>query len=527
MAVINEKELPPNSRPLWLKATSAIETRNFGYAVSLIQVILKESPNFLVGRQWLRRAELATAKGGKGFLKGFSGSSLQAMKSQGLIKKDPQAAILAAEEILEKEPHNIGANSLLRDAAAAAGMIETVGFALETMRDAEPKNTKIMHELARHYTATDQAEKAIEIYNNISTVNPADIEAIKGGKDAAARASMRTGGWDQIGKDGTSYRDVLKNPEEAKKLEAESRIVKDENVIDRLLEQQYALYNENPQNLDVVRKIATLNEDKDDLEGALQYYRWAVELTQNGDPGLVRKVNDLTMKTLDRSISERERWLEENPAVNSAADEEARETTSRITSELEEFRRQKAEMMIKHRPRAGGAQPDRPQFSLRTRRSTRKSQAVHGGHRGVAAGAEQSQPRAEGQVLAWPVFRGEKRPASRTQAVRGCSREAPEHGRFEKRCDVPPGIGLRAVWRQGKISRVHDGNLRGGFRICRRGGAGRRRLCDVAPTQPFESVRRLRRRNHRPLRIALLNRSKRQTPAVLIGAGVELHKEPV
>lgn len=348
MAVINEKELPPNSRPLWLKATSAIETRNFGYAVSLIQVILKETPNFLVGRQWLRRAELATTKAGKGFLKGFSGSSLQAMKSQGLIKKDPQAAILAAEEILEKDPHNIGANSLLRDAAAAAGMIETVGFALETMRDAEPKNTKIMHELARHYTASDQAEKAIEIYNNITAVNPADIEAIKGGKDAAARASMRTGGWDQIGKDGTSYRDVLKNPEEAKKLEAESRIVKDENVIDRLLEQQYALYNENPQNLDVVRKIATLNEEKDDLEGALQYYRWAVELTQNGDPGLVRKVNDLTMKNLDRSISERERWLEENPAqgANGAPDDETRETTSRITSELEDFRRQKAEMLI-------------------------------------------------------------------------------------------------------------------------------------------------------------------------------------
>ena len=139
------------------------------------------------------------------------------MKSQGLIKKDPQAAILAAEEILEKEPHSIQGNSLLRDAAAAAGMIETVGFALETMRDAEPKNTKIAHELARHYSASDQAEKAIEVYNQITSFNPADIEAVKGGKDAAARASMRTGGWDQIGKDGNvSYRDVLlANKEEA------------------------------------------------------------------------------------------------------------------------------------------------------------------------------------------------------------------------------------------------------------------------------------------------------------------------
>ncbi len=345
MAVISEKELPTNSRPLWLKATSAIETRNFGYAISLIQVILKESPNFLVGRQWLRRAELATAKSGKGFLKGLSGSSIQAMKAQSLIKKDPQAAILAAEEILERDPHNVGANGLLRDAAAAAGMIETVGFALETMRDAEPKNTKIMHELARHYSASDQPERAIEIYNQISHLNPADIEAIKGGKDAAARASMRTGGWEQIGKDGTSYRDVLKNKEEAISLEQQSRIIKSEDMIEQQLTENFSLYNENPNNLDVVRKIASLYEQKDDYDNAISYYGWAVELTKSSDPGLVRKVNDLTMKNLDRMIGERERWLQDH-GVNGEGDEETRETTTRVTGELEQFRHQKAEMQI-------------------------------------------------------------------------------------------------------------------------------------------------------------------------------------
>ena len=347
MAVIIEKELPANSRPLWLKATSAIETRNFGYAVSLIQVILKESPNFLVGRQWLRRAALATAKK-KGFMSGLSGGSLQAMKSQGLIKKDPQAAILAAEEILEKEPHSIQGNSLLRGAAAAAGMIETVGFALETMRDAEPKNTKIMHELARHYSTSDQPEKAIEVYTQIGVLNPADIEAIKGGKDAAARASMRKGGWDQIGKEGTSYRDVLKNKEEAILLEQQSRLVKSEDMVDQLLAENFALYNENPNNLDVVRKIAGLYEQKDDFENAVTYYRWATELTQGGDPGLLRKVNDLTMKNLDRMIGERERWLQDHGAhsANGDSDEETHATVSRVQGELEGFQRQKADMQI-------------------------------------------------------------------------------------------------------------------------------------------------------------------------------------
>ena len=347
MAVITEKELSANSRPLWLKATSAIETRNFGYAISLIQVILKESPNFLVGRQWLRRAELATTKK-KGFMGSRSGGGLQSMKSQGLIKKDPQAAILAAEESLEREPPSIQANSLLRDAAAAAGMIETVGFALETMRDAEPKNTKIMHELARHYSASDQAEKAIEVYNQINAINPADIEAIKGGKDAAARASMRKGGWDQVGKEGVDYRSVLNNKAEAELLEQQNRLVKNEDTIDQLLAENFTLYNENPNNLDVVRKIAGLYEQKDDFENAISYYRWATELTQNGDPGLLRKVNDLTMKNLERMISERESWLREHQAgsSNGETDDETRATVARVEGELEGFVQQKAEMQI-------------------------------------------------------------------------------------------------------------------------------------------------------------------------------------
>ena len=315
MAVTTEKELSPNAKSMWLKATSAIETRNFGYAISLIQAVLKESPAFLDGRKWLRRAELQSVKSNKGFLKGLSGSSISAMKLGGSVKKDPLAAIVAAEEILEKDPQNVSANSLLRDAAVAAEMPELAGFALETMRDAAPKDTKIMHELARHYIGMGDPERAIEVYNAITAVNPADIEAIRGGKDAAARSSMSKGGWDQVGKEGTDYRSMLKNKEEAIALEQQNRLIKSEADIDQLLAEQFELYNQNPQNLDVVRQIAKLHEQKDDLEGALQYYSWAVEVTKGSDPGLIRKVSDLTLKNLDRQINTRDQWLKDHAAL--------------------------------------------------------------------------------------------------------------------------------------------------------------------------------------------------------------------
>ena len=310
--------------------------------------MLKEAPGFLEGRKWLRRAEVQSTKANKGFLKGLSGSSLSAMKLQGTIKKDPLAAMVAAEELLEKEPLSIQANGLLRDAAAAANMPEVVGFALETMRESEPKNTKIMHELARHYTASGDPEKAIEVYNAITAINPADIEATRGGKDAAARSSMSKGGWDAVGKEGTDYRNMLKNKDEAVALEQQNRLIKSEDVIEQLLAEQYAMYNENPQNLDVVRKIASLHEQKDDIEGALQYYSWAVDVTKGSDPGLIRKVADLTMKNLDRQIGTREQWLKDFAVSldGNAPDAESQATVAQVEADLASYRAQKAEMLI-------------------------------------------------------------------------------------------------------------------------------------------------------------------------------------
>ena len=348
MAVTTEKDLSPNAKITWLKAIAQIETRNYGYAISLLHTILKDSPAFLDGRKWLRRAEIQLTKGNKGFLKGLGGSSLSVMKLQGMVKKDPQAAILAAEELLEKEPHSVQANGLLRDAAAAANMPELVGFAVETMRDADPKNTKIMHELARHYTAMGEPDKAIEVYNAIVAINPTDGDAIRGGKESAARSSMSKGGWDQIGKDGVDYRSVLKNRDEAVSLEQQGRIVKSEDMIDQLLIEQYALYNENPQNLDVVRKIASLHEQKDDFAGARDYYKWAVELTKSSDPGLIRKVSDLTMKTLDVQISGHETWLKDYATTlnGQEPDDESKATVTKVEEELAGFRQEKAQMYI-------------------------------------------------------------------------------------------------------------------------------------------------------------------------------------
>src|SRR5262245_38701738 len=101
MAVKTEKELSETQRSLWLKAVSAIELRNVGYAISLLQEILKQEPEFLTGRQLLRRAEVTKTKSAKKSFFNISTAPIGVMKAQHEIKKDPKRAVEMLEKVLE------------------------------------------------------------------------------------------------------------------------------------------------------------------------------------------------------------------------------------------------------------------------------------------------------------------------------------------------------------------------------------------------------------------------------------------
>src|SRR5437870_10597057 len=98
MAVKTEKELSEALRSLWLKAVAAIELRNFGYAISLLQEILKQEPQFLTGRQLLRRAAVTRSKSTKKSFFNISTAPISLMRAQREIKKNPQRAV----EMLER-----------------------------------------------------------------------------------------------------------------------------------------------------------------------------------------------------------------------------------------------------------------------------------------------------------------------------------------------------------------------------------------------------------------------------------------
>src|SRR5260370_616037 len=120
MTVKTEKELSEAQRNLWLKAVAAVELRNLGYAISLLQEILKQEPQFLTGRQLLPRAEVTKNRSTKRRFLNISTAPIAIMKAQREIKKDPKRAIEMLEKALEDEPYNRQANVPLKEHATAS-----------------------------------------------------------------------------------------------------------------------------------------------------------------------------------------------------------------------------------------------------------------------------------------------------------------------------------------------------------------------------------------------------------------------
>jgi tetratricopeptide (TPR) repeat protein len=339
MPIQTEKELSDNARTLWLKARSAVELRNHGYAISLIQAVLKDHPAFLDGRKLLRKVEILATKGKKTFLSGLSTASL---RGASVMKKDPKAAMELAEKSLETDPTNPQINHLLKEAAKAAGYPEIAAFALETIVEADPKDTKTMHELGEHYLTMGKADEAVLIYSKIAEINPADLTAVKRSKDAAATASMKSGGWD---KEGVSYRDLIKNKDEAISLEQKSRVVKSAEMIDEQLGELYPQWEAAQDNVDLSRRIAKLWEDRfeqrqdtESLEGALSYYNHTNELLSGSDPAVARKVSDLHQKQLDLHIKSLVDWF--------AGGGDQHEEAATYRAELDGLKKQRAELLI-------------------------------------------------------------------------------------------------------------------------------------------------------------------------------------
>lgn len=320
---------------------SAMELKNYPYVLQLTQGLLQSLPEFLDGRKLARRAAIEKAKTTKkGFFSalGLSSSS----KAAGLLKKNDLAgALVELEEFLADDPHNVQANTLLQEVAMKWNppMKDLAFFAFDTILGGAPKDKEQLNRFASFCMAKDETgnprdpARAVDLYNRILAIAPNDLAAIKGSKDASASLTVHKGGWAVA----DSYRDLIKNKEEAVSLEQQGRVVKSEEMIDQQIAELSAAVQEDPSSIDKSRKVAALYEQKEDLDNALEWYRYVLGLTAGADPTIARKISDIQLRQINEAYTAREEFLEASPDDPDAP---------RYRQEMEELAKQRAEFVL-------------------------------------------------------------------------------------------------------------------------------------------------------------------------------------
>lgn len=304
--LVTESDLPKNLKDLYLKGMSAHELRNYGYAITLFQAVLKDSPNFLDGRKKLRMAAIKQKEGAKKTMN-LGAEALKVFKMQGQVKKDPLGVIVAVEkEVLALDPFNAQAGMLLFEAAQAGEMPETAGFALEMVTQGNPGNTKFKHQLGQFYFDQEMYVEAAEIYGKLRQEDPADLVATKMEKDASAKQSMKSQNWEG------SMQDNFRDDEQVKSLDAGGRAAMTPEMLQERVQELSATYAANQNDLNVTKQLADCFEQLEDWPQALTYYEWAFSLSRN-DPALERKVLEIREKVGKAQLEELQKFVDENP----------------------------------------------------------------------------------------------------------------------------------------------------------------------------------------------------------------------
>lgn len=322
-------EVPRVERELFEKGLAAVQRNNLDYALVIFNQVLSKEPGFYECREQLRATQLKKAGSGGGLFKrimGGVGNSPALAKAQILLRTNPVEAMRSVEETLNSDPNNVLAHKTLADAALAADFPKTAVLSLEIARRNAPKDQDVARRLAEALVVLGNVPRAMSIYQELRKLNPYDTELDMTIKNLTASQTMAEGGYDAIASGNASYRDILRDKDEAVSLEQQNRVEKAEDIARRLIAEYEARLANEPKNLKLVRDIAEHYAQIKEFDRALEYYNKIVVEEGLNDPSLEKAISETVTRKYDYQISQ----LDPNAP-------DYAETVAKIKTERQEF----------------------------------------------------------------------------------------------------------------------------------------------------------------------------------------------
>jgi Flp pilus assembly protein TadD len=177
------------------KAREAIGTGQLDYAITLLLTCCRLDPANFYYRQTLRKTQ--KDKYGNN-LRGSRLAFLTTPRWKHRVKaakrgRDYLKALEYAEQVLCRNPWDMGTQLDMAEAFDALGLGDLAVFTLDQARQKYPRDATLNRALARLFEKRGDFQKAIVLWQLVKETNPNDVEAAHKAKDLAARDTIAKG----------------------------------------------------------------------------------------------------------------------------------------------------------------------------------------------------------------------------------------------------------------------------------------------------------------------------------------------
>ena len=335
------KDLEPRLQKHIEKATKVID-KDPSYAADILFNIVKANPNCIEVRRLLRKAQNKSAKPKCGGLGGLFAKLPFGGANEASVRKNPEKALQDAEDQIKANIGNESAHKLLVLAAKELNLTQTALLGYEQIFKIDETNAENGKTLMRELIALKMADQAIEIGDRLYKSNPADEEIQDMIKKASVQQTVEKGKWEEE----KSFRDKLKDEDEAQRLEQSSRAQTGEAGLRSLIEESLKKIEDEPGNINVLKDLVNYYRKLEEFDSAIEWLTKARQLESGrADVNLETLEVTLNREKMAKVISEVEAELEASPE-----DATLQSKLDTLRKEDHEYRQSQAESLVQRYP---------------------------------------------------------------------------------------------------------------------------------------------------------------------------------
>ena len=264
------------------KADQALKKKNFDYAIELYQQGLQIDADRMEERKRLRQAQIARimtnggSTTGGGLVKMKNALLLGSIKKLGMQKKYEEQ-IIEIEKFLCVAPQSAGELFQLAEAFLATDRMASAKQAYLEATEADPSNMDAWKNLGRLHEKDKELDEAIACWERVRAASPSDGEAGKAIRNLSAAQMMAK--TEERKKEGDgSFRDLLKDEDESKKLEQAATIIRSADDAKSAAEVAREKAEADPENSRLWRDLGDIQLKARDFDGARASYEKALEV---------------------------------------------------------------------------------------------------------------------------------------------------------------------------------------------------------------------------------------------------------